>query len=114
MYSKILGNEGWYYSPRDQSESGYERIAKSEFVVFTDSTLGYEALSRGKKTAAFPLGSRNPEWCKKNAYHLIIPFGYPVDFPDTGPFWSNIYKKDKIDKNNTVKDKIIIPYTALV
>jgi len=25
-----------------------------------------------------------------------------------------IYKKDKIDKNNTVKDKIIIPYTALV
>ena len=96
MFTKFLGKEGWYYSPRDHSESSYERVFKSEFVVFADSTLGYEALSRGKKTAALSFGSRDIEWCKKNTAHQIIPFGYPLNFSDTGPFWSNIYRKKQI------------------
>ena len=95
-FSKFLGKEGWHYSPTDHSESSYERIAKSEFVVFADSTLGYEALSRRKKTASLSFGSRDPEWCQKNTGHQIIPFGYPLNFPDVGPFWSNIYKKETI------------------
>ena len=97
-FSKILGKNGWNYCPRDNRRSSYERVCKSEFVVFADSTLGYEALSRKKKTAALPFGCKIPDWCKKNTAHQIISFGFPLNFSDVGPFWSNIYKKKVISK----------------
>ena len=38
----------------------------AELVVFADSTLGYERLSRGKKALlSLPFGKDNPTWCKK-------------------------------------------------
>ncbi len=108
-YSKVLGKDGWHYCAREHlgQESDfntYERVMNSEFVVFIDSTLGYEALSRNKKVAAFSFGARSPELWNANGSKNIIstnqwyptPFGYPTNLPDKGPFWTNIFKKKYI------------------
>ena len=68
-YENILGNSGWNYNPRKILDApgdyeAYKRVMLSEFIVFIDSTLGYEALSRKKKVVAFPFGSYSSEWCK--------------------------------------------------
>ena len=65
VYKKILKNSEWIYCPRYNNESSYERVMSADFVVFADSTLGYERLSRGKKTLSLPFGCENPKWCKK-------------------------------------------------
>ena len=62
--------------------SSYEEVDEAEFVVFTESSLGYEALARGKKAAAFSIRGQflgSSEW----------NFGLPADLPDNGPFWTN-------------------------
>jgi surface carbohydrate biosynthesis protein len=57
-------------------------LSKSHIVVFIDSTVGYEALSRGKRTAAFV--------CRViGKPHKSESFGWPADLPDSGSFWSN-------------------------
>lgn len=111
IFSKILGEKDWHYFPRkyrgiESDIESYGRVMKSEFVVFLDSTLGYEALSRGKKVVALPLGANIPDWCNKynvHSYkpfvgHQPPPFGYPLELPDTGPFWTNVYDEKIIIK----------------
>lgn len=95
-YKKILRNSDWIYCPRDNNESSYDTVMSAELVVFADSTLGYERLSRGKKTLSLPFGSDNPTWCKKNCAHQIIPFAYPAEHEDEGMFWLNYYNRTKI------------------
>jgi surface carbohydrate biosynthesis protein len=67
---------------RSNIYSSYENVAVAGFVVFVDTTLGYEALARGKKTAAFTLRG-------KSIGSDACNFGWPADFPDNGPFWTN-------------------------
>lgn len=81
-YRELFDGEDWQYLPRKDAHSNYRRVDEAEFVVFIDSTLGYESLARGKKTAAFTLrafaGETHP-----------YPFGWPAALPDAGPFWTN-------------------------
>ena len=46
-------NDDFIYIKRDMTHrnNSYERIDESRYVVSCDSTLAYEALSKGKKTA---------------------------------------------------------------
>jgi surface carbohydrate biosynthesis protein len=57
-------------------------VDAAEIVVFIDSTLGYEAIGRGKKTASFSCrgASLNSEDRK---------FGWSAGLPENGPFWTN-------------------------
>ena len=48
-YKNIIGAGDWEIVPRKHKNSSLERICKSEFIVFVSSSLGYAALSRGKK-----------------------------------------------------------------
>ena len=78
----------WKFLHKNDYYDSYRFIQKAEIVVSTPSTLGYEAFSRGKKTAFFIcrgqlIGSEG------------LDFGWPKLFPDKGPFWSN--KPDKSD-----------------
>lgn len=72
----------WEYFPRENRNSSYELIDSAELVIFVDSTLGYESIARGKKSAAFSryIPSINQNYCR---------FAWPADLPDHGPFWSN-------------------------
>jgi surface carbohydrate biosynthesis protein len=62
---------------------GYPAVDLAEVVVSVDSTLGYESIARGNKTAIFSIRSSLPGVFPSYSY------GWPADFPDEGPFWTN-------------------------
>lgn len=113
-YEDVLGETGWHYVPRQSLNvfgdyEAYKRVFISEYVVFIDSTLGYEALSRKKKIIAFPFGCLSPNWCKKNyitnpeknEFYIPTKFGYPSKLSAEGEFWLSYYNpikmKEKLD-----------------
>jgi len=85
FYDSILSNCccKWFYHKRMDAFSSYRLVDTSEIVVTIDSTLGYESLSRGKKTAFF--------CCRESttSNSLMPSFGWPASMPIDGPFWTN-------------------------
>ena len=71
-------------------------------MVFIDSTLGYESICRGKKTAA--LSCRGASLLSVSAN-----FGWPTELPNNGPFWTNDQDETQfqrvMDYLNTVSDQ---------
>ena len=100
-YRKNIVSGNWKYINNDDGNiekaraSSYLLINKFNMIVFLYSTLGYEALSRGIKCACFPYGSLDDDWIKKNQLLPSIPFGYPDNNENVGPFWSNM-RNDQI------------------
>ena len=104
----------WNFIPKQKLEKTYQIVNSSNMIVYSDSTLGYEALSKGIRTVSFPIGSLKP---KKNEYNKMV-FGYPYRYPNQGLFWINYVNKKKmyliLDKiyscsiNNW--KKIYVPY----
>jgi surface carbohydrate biosynthesis protein len=82
FYANCLNGCEWEYLPKKHNYSSYELLDSSEIVVFIDSTLGYEAISRGKKTAGFSCRGASLD-CKD------LNFGWPASLPENGPFWTN-------------------------
>ena len=110
-YEKILGKSGWNYYPRSKPDvtgdyEHYSKVMQSNYIVSIDSTLGYEALSRKKRVAFFPLGSYSEEWCRTNyitdsktkAYYIPSKFGYPLNLSREGDFWLSDYQEAKMTK----------------
>jgi surface carbohydrate biosynthesis protein len=81
-YKSLLQNHKFEFVAREITSSSYEAIDKSEIVVFTSSTLGYESLARGKRTAALMLDA---EIIGAEA----LRFGWPAELQDDGPFWTH-------------------------
>lgn len=81
-YDKLLKDFSWTIAQRQTATINYTVLDESEFVVFTSSTLGYESLARGKKTAAFLIDAEIID-------SPSIKFGWPVSLPDDGKFWTN-------------------------
>jgi len=82
FYLNNLNKCKWRYIPRQGTYNSYHQIDTSEIIVFIDSTLGYEALARRKKTAAFIcrailLNSQSEK------------FGWPAKTDETGPYWTH-------------------------
>ena len=100
-YRKHLVSGNWKYIDKNNynreeySANSYLLINKFNMIVFLYSTLGYEALSRGVKCACFPYGCLDDDWVKKNRLFPAMPFGYPDDNENVGPFWSNM-RNDQI------------------
>ncbi len=90
-FSSLFGNKAVEFLIRSSLYSSYENVDAAEFVVFVDTTLGYEALARGKKTAAFPLRG-------KLLGTAALTFGWPADLPDNGPFWTNHADKREFER----------------
>jgi len=83
FYLNCLNKCKWDYIPRQEIYNSYHQLNMAEIVVFIDSTLGYEALSRGKKTAGFI--------CQTNFLNLQSErFGWPAVKGETGPFWTHV------------------------
>ncbi len=96
-YRKDLVEGNWKYINKDNNSS-HSFLDNHKMIVFLYSTLGYEALARGIKCACFPYGSLDDNWVKSNEILPVIPFGYPKNFMNTGPFWTNEMNKDLITK----------------
>lgn len=86
----------WKYYPKSRDSFGdantttYKLLDKADAVVFIDSALGYESLSRNIPTASFSI--RGEFIDKLRCFN----FGFPEKLPDSGPFWANFLSKQKI------------------
>ncbi|MDB2515316.1 hypothetical protein N9X11_02825, partial [Candidatus Pelagibacter bacterium] len=73
FYKKLIPNNDWKFLEKTNSYSSYKFINSSKIIVFISSTLGYEAMARNKKIAAFTIRSN---------YSKLINhrFGWPIKF----------------------------------
>ena len=90
---------------RNNKRKTYDILDKSKIIINTESTAGYEALSRLNKVAFFNIrGNRIP--------FNSINFGWPYSFKKKGIFWTNKnnYKELKrvMDYLNKVSDQQFI------
>jgi len=90
-YRSLLKNYEFAFVARRQASSSYEAIDRSEFVVFTSSTLGYESLARGKRTAALMLDA-------ETIGAEALKFGWPAKLQDDGPFWTHQLNEVRLDE----------------
>lgn len=101
-FRTLLGKETLELQEKLNLFTSYEEVDAAAFVVFVDSTLGYEALARGKKTAAFTVRGKLIGTHDRG-------FGWPADLPDSGPFWTNhadeLEFKRVMDYITTVSDE---------
>ena len=72
----------WKYIPRKNNYSSYKLVDAAHIVISIDSTLGYEAITRGKRTAFFSCRGDDLE-------DSSCGFGWPLNLPDSGPIWTN-------------------------
>ena len=80
-YENILGDDAEFLD-LEAKYPAYQAIDMADVVITVDSTLGYESIARGNKTAFFSIRSSL----------LNIPgltCGWPNGLPDEGLFWSN-------------------------
>ena len=70
----------------------YDIINKSDLVVYTNSTLGYESLARQKKTVCFNLKDRNLN-CSS-----YLKFGWPEENNKNGFFWLTEFSTKKANR----------------
>ena len=87
-YQKLLKNFSWTLKPRQTAMNSYGVIDNSEIVVFTSSTLGYEALARGIKTAALLIDAKLLD-------ADALKFGWPVKVKDDGKFWTHQFDEKR-------------------
>ena len=89
FYFNILKGKKFIYLNRNEHKS-YNEIDSSMLVISMHSTLGYESLARGKKTAIF---------CGRTFFDKSRSFGWPkYNFNSKGFFWLN-----KIDEKKILK-----------
>jgi surface carbohydrate biosynthesis protein len=65
----------------EEPHSSYSAVDSAEVVVTIDSTLGYESIARGNKTAIFSYRSKICKSWKGD-------FGWPRELQGEGPFWT--------------------------
>jgi surface carbohydrate biosynthesis protein len=85
FFAEHLAGLEWTYSPSDSQSSSYESLRPGDVIVNTDSTLGYELLARGLRTAFISARLRTAGYPEVREYE----FGYPVISQARGPFWTN-------------------------
>tara|TARA_Y200000002_G_scaffold274872_1_gene229165 strand:+ start:8939 stop:10060 length:1122 start_codon:yes stop_codon:yes gene_type:complete len=90
FYIKIFGDRLEKFLPRHLERDTYGIVDKSEIIISTISTLGYEAASRGNKVGLFSIN--------KNLAKNSFRFGWPVKKKPKGFFWTNINNYQEINR----------------
>ena len=102
FYADKLNGSDWEYVERLNIYSTYKLIDSAEIVVTINSTAGYEAIARNKKTAFFSFRCLNLN-------REDLKFGWPTDLPNNGTFWTNDQNEapfqQVMDYLNTVSDE---------
>ena len=87
FYAKAIRGFPYTFLPRLDRTSSYENAYRAKLVVVIDSTIGYELLSQGKKVVFF--SARKIGSSQDHDQYRDTCFGYPSEYPDSGPFWTN-------------------------
>ena len=93
LYESVFDDHDveWEFSPRSELLSNYRHLNEARIAISTSSSLGYEALGRGVRTAFFML---DPEVTG----NFGDKFGWPGSFNDEGTIWVNY-----LDREMTLK-----------
>jgi surface carbohydrate biosynthesis protein len=91
FFQRVLKKRNYEYKERLNTYSSYTEIDNAEIIVFIDSTLGYEALGRGLKTAAFSIRGNDLDTDDRD-------FGFHANLPKKGPFWTNELNYSEVDR----------------
>jgi len=92
FFRKIFYKNNWEFIPQSKNRKTYNIIDQSKVVICVDSTLGYESISRGNKTAFFSV--RN----FKNNNLNNCSFCWPKKISKKGFFWTNSYSLKEINR----------------
>ena len=90
-FKNLLGSKKFKFIPNKKGRNAYKIIDQSKLTISTDSTLGYEAGSRGNNTIFFSVRGNKKKLNSSN-------FGWPLKKTLKGKFWSNDVKKNSIKK----------------
>jgi len=95
-YYEDLIDEKLDFIISDTSCNAYDATDKAEIIVGIESTLLYESISRGNKTAIF---SVRDHILSREGHHEFMKvqgftFGWPGKFSDKGFFWTNNASKN--------------------
>ena len=97
FYTDCLGSETPSIHSRDRTFDSYELLSKARYIVSLDSTVAYEFVSRGKRSAF--VGARLNGLLPDNLLATSgFTFGFPADLPKSGPFWSSILTQPEVDR----------------
>jgi surface carbohydrate biosynthesis protein len=106
--SRQFSGSKWVFHQRQESNSSYYLVNSAKLVVTSDSTLAYESLSMGKKTAILCWQRYGRTNGRESFFDLMLSklekagvdtsdidqvrlrFGASLSFPESGFFWSNI------------------------
>jgi surface carbohydrate biosynthesis protein len=90
LYSTALSgiDVEWEFRPRTDVLSNYRNLNETRIAVSTSSSLGYEALGRGIRTAFFML---DPQVTG----NFGDRFGWPEPLEDSGEIWTNFLDRQK-------------------
>lgn len=97
FYREHFNSSQFIFIKKRNDEHAYEVIDSSDIVVTVDSTLGYEAISRGKKTAFFSIRG---EYIGSDSR----AFGWPGNFGSRGFFW--ISEKNSANHFNNIMNNL--------
>jgi hypothetical protein len=115
-FARHFSGADWHFHERSKSESSYLLINDAEVVVTVDSTMGYESLALGKKTAILCCRRFKRSQGRESLYDLMAEkirrgsisqdfinginnrFGASTKFAETGFFWSNIDSTDEFER----------------
>ena len=90
FYKNIFG-EKFTFSVPNENLNQYDICDSSNLVIFLDSTLGYESISRDNKTLGFSIRG---EIINDKSYS----FGWPKKISTSGPSWISYYDQNKIEE----------------
>ncbi len=103
FFNNLIGTKNFTFIPRLKNRKTYKIIDESKLIISTDSTLGYEAASRGNKVCFFSVRGNKKRLNSSN-------FGWPIKKRLVGKFWSNKVTSSEIkrvvnflNKKNTTK-----------
>ena len=88
-FKERITKSSWAFEPNASVWGSYRLVDTAYIVVTIDSTLGYESLARGKKTAFF---TGRGQFINSSARR----FGWPGSLPETGPFWASSVNADEV------------------
>ncbi|AXX16242.1 LA_1612 family putative O-antigen biosynthesis protein [Leptospira borgpetersenii] len=80
FFKEKIGSGNFDFLTQNKSLSGYNVVDQAQVIVGIDSTLVYESIARGNRTAFFTL---------RSAFDPSRKFAWPADYPESGPFWTN-------------------------
>ena len=107
-FSRQFSGSKWVFHQKQESNSSYYLVNSAKLVVTVDSTMAYESLSMGQKTAILCCRKFKRTRGRETLFDLMLSklekagvdtsnidrlnnrFGASLAFPEFGFFWSNI------------------------